>query len=153
MGRAGRGCSCQTMSPLYCETRAGASRLAKTHGPGTSCRLRQEGAAADEGPGHFEGSGLTQSSCRAPRSAWPTTCRRLRFRGLLRLTAVKRALRLPPRKFLVQAPQDRCSAPVQARPPLPHLCLQKGRVQAPRQVCSSISVHTWSSQAPGKTVH
>ena len=40
-------------------------------------------------------SGLTQSSCRAPRSAWPTTCRRPRPRGLLRLASVK------PREFLV----------------------------------------------------
>ena len=33
------------------EARAGASRLAKTHGPGTSCRLHQDGPAAEEGPG------------------------------------------------------------------------------------------------------
>ena len=44
-------CSCQTMSPLYYEIRAGASRLPKTHGPGTSCRLHQDGPAAEEGPG------------------------------------------------------------------------------------------------------
>ena len=32
-------------------------------------------------------------------------------------------------------------------PPPQRLCLQKGRVQAPRQVCSSISVHARSSLA------
>ena len=33
--------------------------------------------------GNFEGSGLTQSSSRAPRPAWLATWRRLRFRVLL----------------------------------------------------------------------
>ena len=43
---------CTSVLAGWPEARAGASRLAKTHGPGTSCRLHQDG-----GPGHFEGSG------------------------------------------------------------------------------------------------